>query len=72
MDIHVGLAIVKECLKQYCSNKTRLLVTHALYYMKYMDYIYMLHDGAIVEEGDYLAMKSKPFFKRKFEMFMKD
>ena len=42
IDIHVGLNIMKECLMMYKSNTTRILVTHALSYMKYMDYIYLM------------------------------
>ena len=53
VDIHVGLSIVKKCLMQYKANTTRILVTHALSYMKYMDYIYLMDQGRIIEEGQY-------------------
>jgi ATP-binding cassette subfamily C (CFTR/MRP) protein 2 len=49
VDIHVGLSIMKECLMKFRSNTTRLLVTHALSYMKYMDYIYLMEQGTIIE-----------------------
>ena len=42
VDIHVRLNIMKECLMIFKSNTTRILLTHALSYMKYMDYIYLM------------------------------
>lgn len=66
VDIHVGTAIMKDCLMDFCKSKTRILVTHALYYMKYrdckiiflfsslyMDYIYMFENGQISDQGTY-------------------
>lgn len=35
----------------YKKNTTRILVTHAMSYMKYMDYIYMMKKGEIIQEG---------------------
>lgn len=48
VDIHVGKSIVKECLMDYKKETTRVLVTHALSYVKYMDYIYMMDKGKIM------------------------
>ena len=53
VDIEVGTSIVKDCLLTYKGETTRLIVTHALYYMKYMDYIYIMDKGLIIEEGSY-------------------
>lgn len=53
VDIHVGVLIVKQCLMRYRKDKTRVLVTHALQYMKYMDYIYFMENGEILHEGTY-------------------
>jgi len=63
VDIHVGKRILKECLCKYKKNSTRILVTHALYYMKYMDLIIMLDKGEIVEMGDYESMNSSKRFQ---------
>ena len=38
---------------QYKAKTTRILVTHALSYMKYMDYIYLMDRGKIIEEGPF-------------------
>lgn len=48
VDVHVGKKILKDCLQGYKKNSTRILVTHALYYVKYMDYIIMLDAGQVV------------------------
>lgn len=42
VDVHVGKFLVKEALMKYVAKKTRVLVTHALYYLKYVDKIYIL------------------------------
>lgn len=42
----------------YKKDCTRILVTHALSYMKYMDYIYMLDKGSVVLEGSYEDLKN--------------
>ena len=40
---------MKECLKDYKKKSTRILVTHALDKMRYVDYIIMLDNGKIIE-----------------------
>jgi len=37
----------------YRKYSTRVIATHALHYLKYMDYICIMKEGRIVEEGDY-------------------
>ena len=69
VDIHVGKRILKECLCEYKKNSTRILVTHALYYMKYMDLIIMLDKGEIVEMGDYESIQSSKRFQEIYEKF---
>lgn len=53
VDVHVGKFIMTETLLGYCKSKTRVLVTHALYYLKYVDKVLLLEDGRIVEQGSY-------------------
>ena len=69
VDIHVGKRILKECLCEYKKNTTRILVTHALYYMKYMDLIIMLDKGEIMEMGDYETLHSSKRFQEIYEKF---
>jgi len=35
------------------SGKTRILVTHALHFLPQVDFIYVIDDGAIAEQGTY-------------------
>lgn len=52
VDSHVGKDIMENCLLSGpLSHKTRILVTHALHFLDKTDYIYVIQDGSIVEEG---------------------
>lgn len=42
VDVHVGKFLMTETLLHYSKSKTRVLVTHALYYLKYVDRIFIL------------------------------
>lgn len=48
VDVHVGKFMMTETLMGYSKNKTRILVTHALYYLKYVDKILLMEDGHVV------------------------
>ncbi len=72
MDVHVGKFIMKECLIKYLKASTRVLVTHALYYLKYVDFVYLIENGAIIESGEYEEIKSKEKFKIVYDHCMKD
>ena len=56
LDIHVGKFIMEETVLGYLQGKTRIIVTHAISYQKYFDYIYIMDAGQIVQEGvfDYI------------------
>ena len=50
----MGKAILEECLLTGpLANRTRILITHALYVLDKTDYIYVMDDGVITEEGTY-------------------
>ncbi|CEF71344.1 ATP-binding cassette sub-family C member 8 [Strongyloides ratti] len=56
VDAHVGKHIFDNVLSTnsgLLKEKTRLLVTHSLHLLKYCDYIYVMKDGKISEEGNY-------------------
>ncbi|CAD8204753.1 unnamed protein product [Paramecium octaurelia] len=70
VDAQVGNFILKECFINYLKGKTRILITHALNYCKYTDYIYLMQKGEIIEQGDYQKMQSNVIFQeieKKFE-----
>ena len=54
VDAHVGTRILEDCILQGpLAHRTRILVTHALHILDKTDYIYVIDDGKIVEEGTY-------------------
>jgi ABC-type bacteriocin/lantibiotic exporter with double-glycine peptidase domain len=54
VDAHVGKAILENLfLRGPFSDKTRILVTHALHVLDKTDYIYVMEDGVIIEQGTY-------------------
>lgn len=44
VDTHVGKHLFNECIKHYLRNKTRILVTHQIQYLKDCDYIILLNN----------------------------
>ena len=44
---------MKNCIIKYLKGKTRIIVTHALQYLKYMDRIFYMKDGRISWIGKY-------------------
>lgn len=59
---------VKKLLKMIMKNKTVLIMTHNpnSYILKYVDYIFILESGRIVEQGKYenLILKKKGFYRK--------
>lgn len=54
VDAYVGKAILDQCLLNGpLADRTRILVTHALHVLDKTDYIYVMDNGAIVEQGTY-------------------
>jgi ATP-binding cassette, subfamily C (CFTR/MRP), member 1 len=54
LDAYVGQAIVKNCiLSGPLAGRTRILVTHALHVLDKTDYIYVMDNGNIIEQGTY-------------------
>lgn len=54
MDAYVGKDILDNCLlRGPLADRTRVLVTHALHVLDKVDYIYVINDGVLVEQGTY-------------------
>ncbi|KAF9042985.1 multidrug resistance-associated ABC transporter [Panaeolus papilionaceus] len=54
VDAYVGKAILEDCiLSGPLAKKTRILVTHALHVLDKTDYIYVMDNGIIIEQGTY-------------------
>jgi len=54
VDSHVGKSILENCLLSGpLAKRTRILVTHALHVLDKTDYIYVMDNGVITEQGTY-------------------
>ena len=53
LDARVGETVFNNVLVGDRGDKTRILVTHALYFLSQVDRIYCILDGRIVEQGTY-------------------
>ena len=49
----------QNALLQSLSGKTRILVTHALHFLPQVDYIYVIADGRLAEQGTYSNLVSQ-------------
>ncbi|KAF8907317.1 ABC transporter [Gymnopilus junonius] len=59
LDAHVGKAVFHNVLQNTLSGKTRILVTHALHFLPYVDYIYVIADGTVAEQGPYNELMTR-------------
>ncbi len=61
-----------ETLMKYCGTKSRILITHALYYLKYVDKILIMDQGKIVEQGSYDVICQSARFRDIYSTMMKE
>ena len=72
VDVHVGKFMMTETLLKYAKDKTRILVTHALYYLKYVDKVLIMEAGRVVEQGNYDKIRNSARFRSIYDAMMKD
>ena len=54
VDAYVGKNILENCLLSGpLADKTRVLVTHSLHVLDKTDYIYVMENGQIAEQGTF-------------------
>ncbi|PSR85992.1 ABC transporter C family member 4 like [Actinidia chinensis var. chinensis] len=53
VDAHTGSEIFKECVKGALKDKTILLVTHQVDFLRNIDLILVMRDGMVVQSGKY-------------------
>ena len=58
LDAGVGKALFFNAIIGALSGKTRILVTHALHFLPYVDHILLMDDGRITEQGTYNELKN--------------
>lgn len=53
VDAHTSKVLLERCLLGVLREKTRVLVTHAVHVLDQANYVYVMDEGKIVEEGTY-------------------
>ncbi|XP_063985040.1 ATP-binding cassette sub-family C member 4-like [Diachasmimorpha longicaudata] len=53
VDAHVGRNLFEECFVKYLANKTRILVTHQVQYLKDVDFLVVLNHGVVEKQGTF-------------------
>lgn len=56
VDAHVSNHIVQQTLLGALANKTRVLTTHQLHVLPHCDYVVVMRQGAIVEQGTFKGL----------------
>ena len=62
LDANIGKKVMNDLIINYLKNKTRIIVTHALQYLKYMDKVIYMKNGRIEWSGTYEELKNQEFF----------
>ncbi|XP_018322247.1 multidrug resistance-associated protein 4-like [Agrilus planipennis] len=61
VDTYVGKYLFERCIVDYLRNKTRILVTHQLQYLKKADLIIVLDNGRIEAQGTFEELSKQTF-----------
>ncbi|KAJ3435309.1 multidrug-resistance like protein 1 isoform i [Anaeramoeba flamelloides] len=62
VDAHVGKHLFDNCIKgDLLKSKTVLLVSHQIQYLPQSDYIIVIEDGGIIDQGTYNELVNKDF-----------
>ena len=62
LDANIGKKIMNDLIINYLKNKTRIIVTHALQYLQYMDRIIYMKNGRIEWSGTFQEILNQEFF----------
>jgi len=53
LDANVGKKVFENVMKEGLKGRTRVLVTHALHFLSMVDYVYVLEEGKLREQGKF-------------------
>ena len=63
LDIHVGKYVMEEGILNYLKGTTRVVATHAIAYLRLFDYIYVMDQGEIIEQGTFEEIVETEVYK---------
>ncbi|SPP81313.1 multidrug resistance-associated protein 4 [Drosophila guanche] len=63
VDTHVGKHIFDRCIRDFLSNKIRILVTHQVQYLFDVEHLLLMGSGKIVAQGSYQELQRSRQFQ---------
>ena len=63
LDVHVGGMIFNKTIKEFLKNKTVVMTTHNIQFLKDADFIYYMDEGEILVKGNFDEIKTTELFK---------
>ena len=69
LDLKVGTYIMENTVVDQLKGKTRVIVTHAIQYIKYADRVLIMEEGKIIKHGTYEEVQDTPLFLELQETF---
>ena len=63
LDSNVKKAIFENCFRTELMEKTRILVTHAIDLLPFVDDIIVMHEGKVLMQGSFNAIKDEPYMQ---------
>lgn len=69
LDVHVGTSIMQNCFSSHLKSKTRVLVTHNLDMLKYVERVMIMRKGEIIGDGTYEEIREHPYYQALREKF---
>ncbi|KAF2900921.1 hypothetical protein ILUMI_05261, partial [Ignelater luminosus] len=58
VDTHVGKQLFENCIRDYLGQKTVILITHQLQYLKDVDHLFILKNGILQASGSFDDLQS--------------
>ena len=64
LDGTIGAFITEETILGQLKDKTVIMVTHGLQYLRYSDYIYVMDEGKIIQEGSFKDVEGSELYQK--------
>ena len=63
LDANVKKSIFEKVMLDHLKDKTRVLVTHAVDFLRFVDRVIVMKQGSIVLQGTFNEIKEDPYLK---------